>query len=172
MRDERIGKRIQHTLRVELSVDLDRQALAGVFIDDDQHPERLAIKGAILDEVIRPDVVRVHRPKPNARSIGEPQTPAPGLFHWHSEPLAPPYPIDALDVHHPTFSVQQRGDPAVAVTAVLLGKAGNRFGQRIFALSALPRLALGGAVLADHAARPAHRDAEALHHVVDTRTAA
>ena len=79
--------------------------------------------------------------------------------------------MDALDVHQPPFGLQQRRDAPITVAAILLGQAYDRFSQRAFVVAASRRLALGGTVLADHAARPAHADAELLHHVVDATPA-
>jgi hypothetical protein len=39
-----------------------------------------SILGAILDEVIGPDMIAVLRPQPDARSVGEPELVAP--FSW------------------------------------------------------------------------------------------
>jgi hypothetical protein len=44
----------------------DRQALARELVEHAQHPVLPAVMGAILDEVIGPDMVRPLRPEPDA----------------------------------------------------------------------------------------------------------
>ena len=45
----------------------------GELIDDREHAERLAVMGAVLDEIIGPDMFGVLRPKTDARLVIEPQ---------------------------------------------------------------------------------------------------
>ena len=61
MTQERIGKDIEHILAVLLALDMDGQALARELVDDGEETERLAVMGAVLDEVIGPDVVAMPR---------------------------------------------------------------------------------------------------------------
>jgi hypothetical protein len=49
----------------------------------------------------------------------------------------------------------------------LFSQPNDRSGQRGLILPAVWLLALGGAVLADHMAGSAHRDAEIIHRVID-----
>ena len=44
---------------VESAPDVYRQALPGVLIDNVEHAERLAVMGAVHDEVVAPDVIAV-----------------------------------------------------------------------------------------------------------------
>lgn len=50
--DEEIGEGVDDVCGLELPRHPDRQALAGELVDDTQHSERLAIMGAIRDEVV------------------------------------------------------------------------------------------------------------------------
>src|SRR4051794_14856655 len=54
----------------------------------------LSIMGAVLDEVVGPDVIAMLGPQPNAGAVREPQPPALGLLLGHFEPLAAPDPLD------------------------------------------------------------------------------
>jgi len=74
--------------------------------------------GAVLDEVVAPDVDRPLRPQPHAGAVGQPQPAALGLPGRHLEPLPAPDPLDPLVVHQPARVPQQRSDLAVAVAAI------------------------------------------------------
>lgn len=63
---EQLAKHIQNIPRVQAPFDADGETLARVLVDDTQHAEDLSIMGAVLDEVVRPDVAFVCRPKPHA----------------------------------------------------------------------------------------------------------
>ena len=62
------------------SADPDRQALAVEFIEHVEHAVFPPIMGAVLDEIVGPDVVGMFRLQPNAESVGQP---------YGSELLAP-----------------------------------------------------------------------------------
>jgi len=111
--------------------------------------------GAILNEVIRPDMTLVRRPEPDARSIIQPQPAALWLFHWDFEPFTAPDAIDTLLIHMPAVSPKQFRDPAIAISAELSGEPDDRFCQRGLVTTRCPRLALRRAMLTDHAASPA-----------------
>src|SRR3546814_2607245 len=66
--DEQLGQRCQHVFVAELACDDQRQALAAGFVDDGKDAELAPVVGAFLDEVIGPDVPRILRPQPDARS--------------------------------------------------------------------------------------------------------
>jgi hypothetical protein len=55
--DEQIRQDIDHVRRFQLAGHPDGQAFAGEFIDDVDHRELAAVMGAVLDEVVGPDVV-------------------------------------------------------------------------------------------------------------------
>lgn len=67
----------------------------------------------------------------------------------------------------PAIPSQQGRDPAIAIPAELLGKVDDGRCQNILILTRHARLALGGTMLADHAASPALCCAECLYHMID-----
>ena len=86
--DEQVRQHVDDVDRLELAVDPDRQAFAGELVDDVEHAELAAVMGAVLDEVVGPDMVGMLRPQPDARAVVQPQ-PAPlGLLL--AGPSAPP----------------------------------------------------------------------------------
>src|ERR1700748_3402666 len=54
--------------------------------------------GAVLDEVVGPDMIALLWPQPNARSVGQPEPAALGLLRWDLQPLASPDTPDPLGV--------------------------------------------------------------------------
>ncbi len=86
-RDEQLAHGFDDIDRLELPRDTDGQALAAELVDDAQHPKRLAIVGAVSDEVIGPDMVGPLRPQTDAGTVVEPQTPAFRLFGRDLQPL-------------------------------------------------------------------------------------
>ena len=78
---------------------------------------------AIFDEVVRPHVIAMFRPEPDARAISQPKPAALGLFGGNLQPLSSPDPLDPLVVDDPSRRrPQQLRDLAVAVAAVLPGQ--------------------------------------------------
>src|SRR6056297_1328625 len=121
--DEEIDQRVEDIGRVELACNMDHERLPGELIEDDEDAIGSAVVGAILDEVIGPDMVRPLRPEPDAGAIVQPE-PAPLLLlRWNLQPFAPPDTLDPLVVHVPARMVQQRRHRPVAVTAILGGPA-------------------------------------------------
>jgi len=74
--------------------------------------------GALLEEVVRPDVVAALGSEADARSIIQPKTPALWLPGGDLQPLASPDPLDPLVVDQPTGPAQQLGDLAIAIAAI------------------------------------------------------
>ena len=70
--NEEIGQGVDHVDRLELAVDSNCQALVTELVDDREHAQSTAIMGAVLDEVIGPDVIGPLWPQADARSIREP----------------------------------------------------------------------------------------------------
>ena len=105
--------------------------------------------GAILDEVVGPDMVAVLRPQPDAGSVGQPQAPAFGLSGGNLQPLAPPDTLDPLVVDQPARSAQQLRDLAIAVAAILAGQGDDVGGQPLLVVAAPRRLALCRAMLSE-----------------------
>ena len=140
----------------------------GELVDDVEHAELTPVVGAVLDEVVGPDVVRPLRPEPDTGAVGQPQPPAPWLARRHFEPLAPPDALDPLGVHHPALGPQQGRDLAIAVAAILARERDDVRRQPLFVLSAPRRLALRRAVLAERRADAALGDGQGPSHVLNT----
>ena len=124
-KDEQVRESIDHIGRSQSTGYPNGQGFAGELVDDAQHSVCLALVGAIRNEVVRPDMIGMLRPQADARAIIEPKPPPLRLLRWHLQPLTPPDPCDPLPVDPPAGSAQQRGDPAVAVAAILAGEVDN-----------------------------------------------
>src|SRR5216684_2956992 len=120
--DEEVGQNIDHIDRLELAGDTDRQTFMGELVEHVEHPILATIVGAILDEVIGPDMIALLRPQPNARSVGQPEPAALGLLMGNLQPLTLPDTLDPLVVDYPARLAQELGDLAIAIAAVLPGK--------------------------------------------------
>ena len=75
--DEEVRQDVDDVGRLQLPVDPDRQALAGELVDDVEHAELPAVVGAVLDEVVGPDMVGALGPKPHAGAVIQPEPPFP-----------------------------------------------------------------------------------------------
>jgi hypothetical protein len=64
--DKEPRQAVEHVIVTQLASDIDGQALAGEFVDECEHPQRPAITGARLHEVIRPHMIAMLRPEPHA----------------------------------------------------------------------------------------------------------
>jgi hypothetical protein len=170
--DEQLGEHGQDVVRGEPPADPDRQAFPAELVDHHEHPQHPAVVRAVLDEVVRPHVVRALGPEPHARPVVEPQSAALGLPSRHLEPLAAPDPLDPLRVHPPPGRPEQRRDPAVAVTAVGARQADDVSGQHVLVRTRPGRVALHGAVLAQGPAGPPFGDPERLDGPADRGPAA
>src|SRR3954470_15114852 len=62
------------------AIHADGQALVRELVDDVEQAELAAIVGALLDEVVGPDVVAVLEPQPNAGPVREHSHPRLGCF--------------------------------------------------------------------------------------------
>ena len=80
--------------------------------------------------------------------------------------------LDALDVHLPTSGPQHRGDPAVALAAVLGRQRDDIRGERRVVVTPARRLALRGTVLPQYAARHPLGHVELRHDVSDAAATA
>ena len=145
--DEEVGQNVDHIDRFELAGDTDRQAFMGELVEHVEHPILASVMGAVLDEVIGPDMIALLRAQPNARSVGQPEPAALGLLRWDLQPLASPDTLDPLVVDYPARLAQQFGDLAIAVAAVLPGKLDNIGSETLLVLTAARDLALRRAML-------------------------
>ena len=106
-----------------------------------------SILGAILDEVIGPDMIALLRPQPDARSVGQPEPAALGLLMGDLQPLTLPDTLDPLVVDYPARLAQELGDLAIAIAAVLPGKLDNIGGETLLVVTTTRDLALCRAML-------------------------
>ena len=169
--DEQVREHANDVDRIQLAVHPDGQALPGELVDDVEHAILPPIVGAVLDEVIRPDMVRALRPKPDAGTVVEPEPPPLWLSGRNLQPLPPPDPLHPLAVDLPARMPQQRRDPAVAVAAILGGQRDDIGGEPHLVVGRAWRLALRGAVLAENLAGPSLGHTELGNHVLHAGTA-
>ena len=145
--DEQVRQHVDDVDRLEPAGDADGQALVGELVDDVEHADFASIMGAILDEVVGPDVIAALGPQPDARSVIQPETAALRLLGGDLQPLASPDPLDPLVVDQPAGPAQQLGDLAIAVAAILPGQLDDVGRQPLFIVTALRDLALRRAML-------------------------
>ncbi len=105
--------------------------------------------GAVLDEVVGPDMIAVLGPEPDTGAVVQPETTALRLPCRNLQPLASPDPLDPLVVDEPTGPAQQLGDLAIAIAAIEPGQLDDVGGQPLFIIPALRGLALRRAMLAE-----------------------
>src|SRR5262249_34915362 len=98
MQDEEVGQNIDHIDRLELAGDTHRQAFMGELVEHVEHPILASVMGAVLNEVVGPDMIAVLRPQADARSVRQPEPAALGLLRWDLQPLASPDTLDPLVV--------------------------------------------------------------------------
>ncbi len=142
------------------------------LVDHVQHPDLAAIVGAILHEVIGPDVIAVLWPQPDARAVCEPQASSLGLLGWDLQPLLAPDPLHPLVVHKPARLPQEGADLPVAIAAVPAGKLDQVSPELLLVVFAPRHLALGGAMLPQSPAGPALGDVQGQHDVIHAGTSA
>ena len=148
--DEEVGQDVDDVGGFELPVDPDRQAFPRELVDDIQHAVLPSVMGAILDEVVGPDMVGPLGPQTDAGPVAQPEPAAFRLPGWDLQPLLPPDPLDPLVVDHPARrAAQQGGDLAVAEAAMLPGER-DEVGRQLLLVVPAPRdLALCRAMLAE-----------------------
>jgi len=74
--DKQITEDLKDVIGFERTTDPDRQALAGVFINDGQHADGLPIGQPVSHKIVTPDMVGPGRPQTNARAIVQIQSAA------------------------------------------------------------------------------------------------
>ncbi len=152
--DEEVGKHVDDIDGLQLPLDPDGDAFPRELIDHIEHADFPAVVRAILDEVVRPDMVGIFRPKPDTRTVVQPQPPALRLLVRHFQPLPSPDALDPLDVHDPASLMQHRRDAAIAVAAILESKRRDVSGQRRLIIRGLGDFALCGTMLTENQACP------------------
>ena len=170
--DEQVGEDVDHVSALQLASDPDRQALAGELVDHVQHPDLPPIVCSGFHEVVGPDVVRALRTQPDARAVVEPEAAPLRLPCRNLQPLPSPDPLDPLEIHRPAGRPQHRGDPTIAIAAVLDGERDDVGRESRLVVRGRGDLALRRAVLPEHTARHALGHAVLGHHMLDAGTAA
>jgi hypothetical protein len=117
--DEQIRERVDDVDRFEPACHPNGQALMGERVDDTEQTDFAPVMGALLEEVVGPDLVGALGPQSDARSIRQPQPTTLGLPGGNFQPLASPNPLDPLVIDQPTSPAQQLGNLAIAVAAIL-----------------------------------------------------
>jgi hypothetical protein len=165
--DEEVGQDIDDIDRLELSADADRQAFMGELIDDVEHAELAPLVGAVLNEVIGPDVIGMLWPQPDAGAIGEPQATSFGLFGRDLQTLPLPDPLNPAIADRPARLAQQGSHLAIAKTTVLPSQFDNIDGETFGVFSAPRDLALRRAVLPERRTGTALGDMQMRSHMLD-----
>ena len=135
----------------------------GELVEHVEHPVLATIVGAILDEVVGPDMIALLRPQPDARSVGQPMR--------DLQPLALPDTLDPLVVDCPARLAQQRGDLAIAIAAVLPSKLDNIGGETLLVLTIARDLALRRAMLPERRTGATLGDMQLRSHLLNAGTA-
>lgn len=110
-------------------------------------------------------------PKPDARSVIEPQPTALGLLAWNLQSLAQPDPFDPFVIDQPTRVSQQRRDLAVTVAAIETGKLNDGGSQTLFVFSAPRCPALCRAMPPKRRAGATLANMQMMSHMLDTSSA-
>ena len=166
-----IGQCVEHILAVEAPLNGNCQAFSAELIDDGEHADFLSVLSTIFHKVVSPDVVAVHGPQPDTRTIVESQA-APFLLSCRQfQPLAPPDPFDPLVVHSPARILEQGRDPPVAVTPIGPRQLYDVGRQGGFIIWCSGDLALGRTMLPQDPACPPLRYAQSLADMPDCLTA-
>jgi len=127
--------------------------------------------GAILNEVVGPNVVWSLRPQSHAGPIVQPKPTLLGLFLWDFKPLPSPNSFYALMIYVPAAIIQHARNHTIAVSSEIFGQRDNILGQPFFIRQTTWHLALRRTMLAEYAANPALRYAEGLPHMINAQTA-
>lgn len=152
---EQVRHGLKDVLGMEPAGRADGQAFPRILVNHGQQAKLAAVMGAILHEVVGPDVMPILRPQPHARAVVEPEPASPGLSAWNFQALAPPDPLDPLVVRLPALTAQQRRDPAIAIAAIARCQIDDRARQSVFVIPPLRPAPLRRANLAGGAASPA-----------------
>jgi len=142
------------------------------LVDEVEHAVLSSIVSAVLDKVVRPDVVRALGPQPEAGPVRQPEPAALRLLLGDLQPLATPDPLHPLVVDHPACrGPQQLRDLAVAITAILPRELDD-VGCELFLVVPAPRaFALRRAMLAERGTGTTLGDLKLVSNVLDAGAA-
>jgi hypothetical protein len=124
----------------------DRQILAGELVDDVEHAKLPSVVGAVLDEVVRSDMVVMRE-----QSLSQ-SRPFFGCFWGTFSPSRRQILSTLLRFTGPAGSGKQRRNAAVAVTAILSGERNDIGSQSRFIIGRRRNLTLCGPMLAENPA--------------------
>ena len=128
--------------------------------------------GAILHEVVRPDIVGPCRAETDAGPVAWPDPAAFRLPGWNLQTLLPPDPLHPLVVDHPARRAAQEGRHLPVAQPAMLPDQGHEVVRQLLLIFPAPRdLALCRPVLAERRTGPALRDRQSLPDVRDARPA-
>ena len=169
--DEQVRERVDDVDGFEPARHPDGQAFVGELVDDVEHADPAPVVGAVLDEVVGPDVIAVLGPEADAGPVVQPEAAALRLPGGNLQPLASPDPLDPLVVDEPAGPAQQLGDLAIAVAAILPGQLDDVGCQPLFIFTALRDLALRRAMLAERRTGAALGDRQLPSNMLDAGAA-
>jgi len=111
---------LQNVSALECSISPQYMALAGILVEDREHPQCPASRGSITDEVPGPDMALVLGLHGQSRRV----TSADHLplGRWHPQSQRSPHALDASLAHMPSLLSKQGSDTAVAVSGMLVAK--------------------------------------------------
>ncbi len=124
--------------------------------------------GAVLHEIIAPDMFGESWLQSHDRAIIEPQAASFGLFLRYFEPFLAPDTLHPLVIDQPALITQHRSHSAVAVPAVLTGQAYDLSSQDFFVIQYTLIISLCGSRLSDHPAGAPFGDMQSLDHLLDS----
>jgi hypothetical protein len=107
-----------------------------VLIENIQRPKDLPVIGSVVNKVIRPDMIAVLWPQPQAGSVIQPEPPFLGLFHRYFQPLTSPQAFNALVSDLPAGISQQSRNPAISISTILSHQFDHVRHQALFIRSA------------------------------------
>ena len=82
-----------------------------------------------MSEVIGPDITFVGWAQTNTGSVVQPKPSSFRLFLWDFKPLTPPSSVHTPNTDPPAFPIEQRCDPTVTVTTILLCQVDDALGK-------------------------------------------
>jgi len=160
---EQLSQDQQHVVRADPAGHYRGQTLARVLVEHSENPKGPSVVRPICHEVIRPDVMAVCGPEPEARPISAPQSGSLRLLVRHLEAFVPPNRIHAILSHVPALASQEIRHRTVAVPPILLGEGDDPLAQPRSLVIRLRHVPRGGPDLADRPTRSTlghleHRD--------------
>lgn len=160
--DEQLGQDREHVRASDPACNQQSHALPASLVDDRKDTELATIMGSALDEVVSPDMARIFRAQPDARTVVQPEPAALGLLLRYLQTLASPDALHPLAVHTPARRSQQGRHAPIAIPAILPRQGNDILGQRLLVIRPARNLALRRSVLPQNAADAAFRDRQFL----------